>query len=145
MLSRFSHDRLCNPMDSSPPGSSAHRILQARIPEWAAISFSVITVYSLSFSASNNFPTLWMRKLRPTEVKKAPCTANLWVTYLTSMYLCPLPRLLLPSRSLVPNPSTQPQVWLRGGWTPSWDQEVKRDGWRPLWTSVHSQLCCNVM
>ena len=87
MLSRFSHDRLCNPMDSSPPDSSAHRILQARIPEWAAISFSVITVYSLSFSASNNFPTLWMRKLRPTEVKKAPCTANLWVTYLTSMYL----------------------------------------------------------
>ena len=30
----------CNPMDCSPPGSSAHRILQARILEWVVISFS---------------------------------------------------------------------------------------------------------
>ena len=28
---------LCNPMDCSPPGSSVHGILQARILEWAAI------------------------------------------------------------------------------------------------------------
>ena len=32
---------LCDPMDCSPPGSSIHGILQARVPpEWAAISFS---------------------------------------------------------------------------------------------------------
>ena len=31
---------LCNPMDCSPPGSSVHGILQARILEWAAIPFS---------------------------------------------------------------------------------------------------------
>ena len=31
---------LCNPMDCSPPGSSIHGILQARIVEWVAISFS---------------------------------------------------------------------------------------------------------
>ena len=31
---------LCNPIDSSPPGSSVHGILQARILEWVAISFS---------------------------------------------------------------------------------------------------------
>ena len=31
---------LCNPMDCSPPGSFIHRILQARILEWVAISFS---------------------------------------------------------------------------------------------------------
>ena len=31
---------LCDPMDCSPPGSSVHGILQARILEWAAISFS---------------------------------------------------------------------------------------------------------
>ena len=30
----------CNPMDCSPPGSSIHGILQARILEWVAISFS---------------------------------------------------------------------------------------------------------
>ena len=28
------------PMDCSPPGSSVHGILQARIPDWVAISFS---------------------------------------------------------------------------------------------------------
>ena len=31
---------LCNPMDCRPPGSSVHGILQARILEWLAISFS---------------------------------------------------------------------------------------------------------
>ena len=31
---------LCDPMDSSPPGSSIHGILQARILEWGAIPFS---------------------------------------------------------------------------------------------------------
>ena len=31
---------LCNPMDCSLPGSSVHGILQARILEWVAISFS---------------------------------------------------------------------------------------------------------
>ena len=30
----------CGPMDCSPPGSSAHRISQARILEWGAISYS---------------------------------------------------------------------------------------------------------
>ena len=31
---------LCNPMDRSPPGSSVHGTLQARILEWVAIPFS---------------------------------------------------------------------------------------------------------
>ena len=31
---------LCNPMDCSPPGSSIHWILQARILEWVAMPFS---------------------------------------------------------------------------------------------------------
>ena len=32
----LSHIRPCDPMDSSPPGSSAMGILQARILEWVA-------------------------------------------------------------------------------------------------------------
>ena len=31
---------LCDPIDSSPPGSSIHGIFQARILEWGAIAFS---------------------------------------------------------------------------------------------------------
>ena len=38
--SRFSHVRLCDPIDGSPPGSPVPGILQARTLEWVAISFS---------------------------------------------------------------------------------------------------------
>ena len=31
---------LCNPVDSSPPGSAVPGVLQARTLEWVAISFS---------------------------------------------------------------------------------------------------------
>ena len=31
---------LCDPIDSSPPGSSIHGIFQARVLEWGAIAFS---------------------------------------------------------------------------------------------------------
>ena len=31
---------LCDPMECNPPGSSVHGILQSRILEWVAISFS---------------------------------------------------------------------------------------------------------
>ena len=34
---------LCDPIDSSPLGSPVPGILQARIPEWVAISFSLFT------------------------------------------------------------------------------------------------------
>ena len=40
MLATQSRPTLCDPMDYSPPGYSAHGILQARILEWIAISFS---------------------------------------------------------------------------------------------------------
>ena len=41
LLSRFSRVQLCcDPIDGSPPGSPVPGILQARTPEWVAISFS---------------------------------------------------------------------------------------------------------
>ena len=40
LLRRFSRVRLCDPRDSSPPGSLVPWILQARALEWVAISFS---------------------------------------------------------------------------------------------------------
>ena len=40
VVQSLSHVRLCDPMDCSPPGSSVHGILQARILEWVAIYFS---------------------------------------------------------------------------------------------------------
>ena len=40
VLSRSVVSTLCDPMDCSPPSSSVHGILQARILEWVAIPFS---------------------------------------------------------------------------------------------------------
>ena len=40
LLSHLSRVWLCDPTDGSPPGSSVPGILQARIVEWVAISFS---------------------------------------------------------------------------------------------------------
>ena len=42
LLVTKSYRILCDPMDCSPPGSSAHGIFQARVPEWGAIAFSPI-------------------------------------------------------------------------------------------------------
>ena len=42
MLVAQSCPTLCKPMDCSPPGSSVHGILQARILKWVAISPSII-------------------------------------------------------------------------------------------------------
>ena len=39
---------LCNPMDCSSPGSSVHGILQARILEWVAVSFSKTNEYIMA-------------------------------------------------------------------------------------------------
>ena len=46
--SRQPYPTLCEPIDSSPPGSSAHEIFQARVPEWIAIAVSVwkLTAYN---------------------------------------------------------------------------------------------------
>ena len=38
---------LCDPMDSSLPGSSIHGIFQARVPEWVAVSFSRYYVWKI--------------------------------------------------------------------------------------------------
>ena len=40
IVQSLSHVRLCDPMDCSLPGSSVHGILQTRILEWVAVSFS---------------------------------------------------------------------------------------------------------
>ena len=39
---------LCDPIDGSPPGSSVPGILQARILEWATISFSNARIHAKS-------------------------------------------------------------------------------------------------
>ena len=50
---------LCNPLDSSPPGSSVHGILQARILEWVAIPFSRGSSWHRVFSTESVLRIRW--------------------------------------------------------------------------------------
>ena len=61
---------LCNSMDCSPPGSSAHGILQAGILEWVAIPFSKGS--SLSPALADRFFTIraiWEAQERERDEK----------------------------------------------------------------------------
>ena len=51
LLSHFSCVQLHDPIDNSPPGSSVHGILQARILEWAAVSFSNACMHAKSLQS----------------------------------------------------------------------------------------------
>ena len=50
---------LCDPMDCSPPGSSIHWILQARVLEWGAIAFSTVPRYCSMLLFLNSDPVSW--------------------------------------------------------------------------------------
>ena len=52
---------LCDPMDSSPPGSSVHGILQSRILEGVSIyiSYFLALLESLVYSMDMNLNKLW--------------------------------------------------------------------------------------
>ena len=61
---------VCDPVDCSPPGSSVHGILQARILEWVAISFPRV-----SSQPSNKTGSLALQAdSLPTELQGKPIT-----------------------------------------------------------------------
>ena len=65
---------LCDPVVCSPPGSSVHGILQARILEWVAMSFSRVSSWPrdqthVSYIAGRFF-TIWVTREAHKEVPK---------------------------------------------------------------------------
>ena len=89
---------LCDPVDCSPPGSSVHGILQARILEWVAISFSRgfsrtwvscrETLYPLSHQGSHHsflfiyFPFIFTRwKLITLQYWSGFCHTLTWISH----------------------------------------------------------------
>ena len=69
---------LCNSMDYSPPGSSVHRIFQAKILEWIAISFSTI-IYILVCISQPLSPNLHTHFFLSLKVFPFPPCRNLHV------------------------------------------------------------------
>ena len=46
---------LCDPIDSSPPGSSIHGILQARVLEWGAIASESVSHKNINYQSSKYY------------------------------------------------------------------------------------------
>ena len=86
---------LCDPMDCSSSGSSVHGILQARVLEWVAISFSKKMFGSVHFSYVCLCATLW------TVVHQAPLSMGFSRQEYWGGLLCPSPR-------NIPDPGIEP-------------------------------------
>ena len=71
----------CNPMDSSPPGSSVHRILQARILEWVAMNSGETQTF-IPLQTSRILLTLVSNKCL-TELSKIKYLFPYWTFYLS--------------------------------------------------------------
>ena len=73
---------LCDPIDGSPPGSPVPGILQARILEWVAISFSMYGCESWTIKRAEHRRIdafeLWCWR-RPLRVKGDPTSPSSWV------------------------------------------------------------------
>ena len=65
---------LCDPMDCSPPGSSVHGILQARLLEWLTIPFSRESSQSRDWTQvpciEGRFFTIWSTREAYTLIRK---------------------------------------------------------------------------
>ena len=96
----FSCVRLCDPMDCSPPGSSVQGILQARVLEWVAISFSRRSSWSRDWThiscIAGRFFTVWATKEVPSVFRYK----NSVVGEETEAHWLPTPGLYLPVQSL---------------------------------------------
>ena len=53
---------LCDPIDCSPPGSSVHGSLQARILEWVAISSSRVSFAQVTLNTKTKKPTMCYKR-----------------------------------------------------------------------------------
>ena len=78
---------LCDPIDCSPPGSSVHGILQARILEWVSISFSrYITTYVHIKTYTENFIAALF--IATKKVETTQIFINCWLDKQNLVYLC---------------------------------------------------------
>ena len=72
---------LCDPIDSSPPGSPVPGILQARTLEWVAISFSSAWKEKWKWSRSVMSDSWRPHGLRPTRLLRPCCATLKWFPF----------------------------------------------------------------
>ena len=107
---------LCDPIDGSPPGSSVPGILQARILEWVAISFS----------------NAWKWKVKVKLLSRARLLATLW----TGAYQAPpsmeFSRQEYGSRVPLPSPDGQGGLACCNSWGGKESDTTERLNWTEL-------------
>ena len=99
---------LCNPVDCSPPGSSVHGILQARILEWVAISSSrgssqELNLHLISPTYTHTHTHTQMKK-KMDNLQGLRCT--LWVRFSENRWLGLPPLSVFPSLIPLANPAS---------------------------------------
>ena len=115
---------LCDPIDSSPPGSAIPQILQARTLEWVAISFS----------------NAWKRKVKVKSLSRVRLFATPW----TAAYQAP-PSMGFSGQeywSGVPLPS--PCLWIESYYFPSPSTNGRLIFTFSISTSVSPPQCINL-
>ena len=143
---------LCDPIESSPPGSPVPGILQARTLEWVAISFSHRRIYK-----GKNMLTLGCltEKKERLQNNTQSVTQRLWETHFHRKNLCKHV-LVAQSCSAVCNPMAcslpvssvyeifQARIlqWVaipfyRGSSQPRGETQVSRTGWQILYHLSH--------
>ena len=119
---------LCDPRDSSPPGSPVPGILQARTLEWVAISFSNAWKWKVkvkSLSRVQLFVILW------TAAYQAPLSMGFARQEYWSGVPSPSPHLILAHAQLEEHWSKQ----VLSSWSSNWTQLI-RSSWKWVCTNV---------
>ena len=79
---------LCDPLDCRVPGSSVHRILQARVLEWVAISYSRGSSWPMDGSqvsyTAGRFFTFWATREAQLQILWRKLSKRLFHLYLKS-------------------------------------------------------------
>ena len=102
---------LCNPVNHSPPSSSVHGILQARIPEWVIFYFFMIPSWSVWVSRNlSTFllscPICWCIIARSTLIILCISVVLVAASLLSFIILCIQVHFSFSSVSLTKNLST---------------------------------------
>ena len=89
---------LCDPIDGSPPGSAVPGILQARTPEWVAISFSNAWKWKVKVKSLSR---VWLSETPQTAAYQAPLSMGFSRQEYWSGVPLPSPELIFYSRSMM--------------------------------------------
>ena len=120
----------CNTMDCSPPASSVHGLLQARILEWVAICFprgSSQPRHQIQVSCTaGRFFTVWSETNTPLSINYTSIRASLVAQMVKNL----------------------PAMWETWVWSMCWDDLLEKGmathsrilAWRISWTNVPGEL-----